>query len=504
MNIFISSLISGAFLVALIIFIKDQKEIKNLRLSFTKLSQSFEELDEQAKLIVKTDLELNKTQEELDKRIDGLDALQKLSRAINTTLDENEIFSRLSFDLLNSLGFEKYMFLLFSGKKDLQTKRLFNFSEKEKNSLHDFFNEHTELTAHLREGSVLSSLNISAEEKKQLSVILNTEDFVFAPILVQNSLLGLAVAGTHSPAYFLTEGDAEIISILADQLGQAIENARLFEEVYTSRQELEQNIQDRTRQLTEALERVQKINKTKSEFISAVSHELRTPLTSIKGYASILMAEKIGKIPDPVKERLEKINKHSDNLVSLINNLLDISRIESGKAELKFKFQSLTPVIEIIEDLLTPQLKEKNIIFQKHIASDLPEVYIDSSQIERVFINLVGNAIKFTPPEGIITISANIDGKSIVVSVSDTGIGLKKEDSEKLFDEFYRVENEINQNVKGTGLGLSLAKRIVEAHKGTIAVKSSFGEGTAFYFTLPTLNIQKESKDKLDKESRGI
>ena len=110
MNIFISSLISGAFLVALIIFIKDQKEIKNLRLSFTKLSQSFEELDEQAKLIVKTDLELNKTQEELDKRIDGLDALQKLSRAINTTLDENEIFSRLSFDLLNSLGFEKYMF----------------------------------------------------------------------------------------------------------------------------------------------------------------------------------------------------------------------------------------------------------------------------------------------------------------------------------------------------------------------------------------------------------
>ena len=113
-----------------------------------------------------------------------------------------------------------------------------------------------------------------------------------------------------------------MISILTDQLGQTIENARLFEQVYKSRQNLELKINERTKQLTEALERVQHINKTKSQFISAVSHELRTPLTSIKGYASILIAGKMGAIPDTVKDRLLKINKHSDSLVSLINNLL--------------------------------------------------------------------------------------------------------------------------------------------------------------------------------------
>ena len=143
-------------------------------------------------------------------------------------------------------------------------------------------------------------------------------------------MLGIIFAGNRGDAFPVTEGDEELISILADQIGQAVENARLFEQVYRSSQALELKVQDRTKQLSSALEEVKKISKTKSEFISAVSHELRTPLTSIKGYAALLIAGKIGEIPDKVKERLEKINKHSDNLVKLINDLLDIARIESG------------------------------------------------------------------------------------------------------------------------------------------------------------------------------
>lgn len=495
MNIIILLISAGVSLFAFALIMKYTSDLKKMRHSFGRLSQSFEELDEQAKLIVKTDLELNKTQQELDKRLGGLDALQKLSRAINTTLDENEIFNRLSFNLLSELGFEKYMFLLLGNDAKLESKRLFNFSEEEQEKLKTFLADHVDLIEKLREGEVLSSLKLTAEYKTELAEILKTENFVFAPILTQDKLLGLTIAAILSPAYSLTEGDSEIVSILTDQLGQAIENARLFEEIYKSRQGLELKIQERTKQLTEALERVQHINKTKSQFISAVSHELRTPLTSIKGYASILIAGKIGAIPDAVKERLKKINKHSDNLVSLINNLLDISRIESGRAELKFKQQPLAPIIETIEDLLTPQLKEKKIIFQKRIPSETPNLFIDSSQIERVFINLIGNAIKFTPPDGVITVSANTeDNEKIIVSISDTGIGLKDEDVEKLFDEFYRVENEINQNVKGSGLGLSLVKKIVEAHNGTIAVKSKIGEGTTFYFTLPTQEIQKKQE----------
>jgi len=480
---------------------KYKKEVSSLRASFIKLSTSFEELDEQAKLIVKTDLELNKTQEELDKRLSGLDALQKLSRAINTTLDENEIFNRLSFNLLNELGFEKHLFILLSNDYMFQTKRAFGFTKEQNDRLQSLFIQRQDVIEKLQGGSTLSSLGLDKKIKAELTKILDTEDFVIAPILVQNTLLGLTVSGHHAPSFFLTEGDTEIISILADQLGQAIENARLFEEVYSSRQNLELTVQDRTKQLTEALERVQEMNKTKSDFISAVSHELRTPLTSIKGYASILMAGKIGQIPEPVKDRLKKINKHSDNLVSLINNLLDISRIESGKADLKFKLQPLNPIIETIEDLLMPQLKEKSITFQKNLPQELPDIFMDAGQIERVFINLIGNAIKFTPASGVISVSAHIKEKYVAVSVSDTGIGLHKEDLEKLFNEFYRVENEINQNVKGSGLGLSLVKRIIEAHKGDITVQSKTGEGSTFTFTLPTWNIEKTDKKTQDENS---
>jgi signal transduction histidine kinase len=482
-------------IVISLITIHSYRDLKTLKLSFLKLSQSFDELDEQAKLIVKTDLELNKTQEELDKRLGGLDALQKLSQAINTTLDENEIFSRLSQNLLSELGFDKYLFLLIKGSS-FETKRLSGFTQEENIQLQQFLKGHQDVMENLFSGASLSSLSLPADIKTVFSDILSIENFIISPIITQNHLLGVAVAGNDSASYLFTAGDTEIISILTAQLGQAIENARLFEQVYRSRQELELKIQDRTRELTEALEKVQRINKTKSDFISAVSHELRTPLTSIKGYSSILITGKIGEIPNAVKERLEKINKHSDSLVALINDLLDISRIESGKADLKFKYHSLKILTDNIEDLLTPQFKEKSITFQRHIPEDLPKVFIDEGQIERVFINLIGNAIKFTPPQGVITVSAVESDQLVAVSVADTGIGLKKEELEKLFSEFYRVENEINQNVKGTGLGLSLIKRIVEAHNGTISVKSKFGEGAVFSFTLPTSDFQKAAQKK--------
>ncbi|MEW5894473.1 MAG: GAF domain-containing sensor histidine kinase [Candidatus Omnitrophota bacterium] len=481
-------LIGGAVTAAgavIAIILNYRRQINDLRESFMKLSQSFEELDDQAKLIVKTDLELNKTQEELDRRVRSLDSLQKLSRGINTTLDEHEIFNRLSYDLLNELGFERYLFLLLPDNVNFKNMVAFGFNEQSVDTLNNFFGQNPDLIKSLKSGAIISSVNLASEIKSSISEILETEDFVIAPVLVQNLLLGLIVAGHHSPTYFLTDGDAEMISILADQLGQAIENARLFEEVFRARRDLELRIQERTRQFTEALERVKRISKNKSEFISAVSHELRTPLTSIKGYASILIAGKIGEIPETVRDRLEKINKHSDNLVSLINNLLDISRIESGKADLLFKKQPLLQIIETVEDLLGPQLKEKRIVFQKNIPATLPDVVVDGGQIERVLINLVSNAVKFTPFEGVITVSSSWENDYITTCVSDTGIGLKSDDQERLFDEFYRVDNEINQKVKGTGLGLSLVKKIVEAHSGTIWVTSKYGEGANFHFTLP-------------------
>lgn len=460
-------------------------QIKELKQSLGKLMRSFHELDEQAKLIVNTDLELNRAQEELDKRLDGLNALQKTSRLISTTLDQDEIFRRLKQPLISELGFEKNLILMFDADKKPHCRVESGFSKEEILFIISRLEKDTDLNASLKEGHTFSSATSPKQRKEKIIQIFEIEHFILTPVLTQDGMIGIVFVGNRSDAYAVTEGDEELISILASQIGQALENAQLFEQVYRSRQELESKIHDRTKQLAVALEEVKKVSKMKSDFISAVSHELRTPLTSIKGYASILITGKIGEIPQQVKERLEKINKHSDNLVKMINDLLDISRIESGRVEMKLAQYSISSIIENVLDILTPQIKEKGIQLKTPIDPNAPEVTVDLSQFERVFINLLGNAIKFTPPNGTITLGVRMDNNKILFSVADTGIGIKEEDIPKLFHEFYRVENEINQNVKGTGLGLALARNIVEAHGGKIWVISKVNEGTTFYFTLP-------------------
>jgi signal transduction histidine kinase len=154
------------------------------------------------------------------------------------------------------------------------------------------------------------------------------------------------------------------------------------------------------------------------------------------------------------------------------------------------------PMLENISDLLTPQLRDKGVTLTLNLPADMPEIEYDDTQLDRAFINLIGNAIKFTPANGTITVNAhpNLERQEVVFEVADTGIGISKENMSKLFDEFFRVDNEINMKVKGTGLGLALAKNIVEAHYGHMWVTSEEGHGTTFHFTVPIKHKQKETK----------
>ena len=505
-DILIGITFGALFLIVILILWLQHKQstIRQYQFSLARLKQSFQELDEQAKLIVKTDLELNKAQEELDKRLNGLEALQKISRQISTTLDESEITHRLDLAMRADLDYEKNLLIVLDENKKLTTRINIGSTDDMNQFIINNLERETSLIEAIQSGQTFSSANSPAQRKSTIMRIFNVEHFVLSPILTQSGLLGMILVGNSSDAFTVTAGDEEIIDILANQIGQSLENARLFEEVYRSTQVLETKVQERTQQLEKALIEVQNISKTKSDFISAVSHELRTPLTSIKGYAAILMEGKLGEIPEAVHERLSKINKHSDNLVGLINDLLDISRIESGRVEMSFGHCNLKRMVDDVEDLLTPQMKEKNIQWQVEYDSTIPEMFLDRSQVERVFINLVGNATKFTPERG--TISVNMkyhqEKKRVEAEVSDTGIGIPEKDIARLFDEFYRVENEINQNVKGTGLGLPLAKKIVEAHGGQMWVTSVVNQGTTFHFTLP--HRTEEDLKKLKEQEKEL
>ncbi|HBU09023.1 MAG TPA: PAS domain-containing sensor histidine kinase, partial [Candidatus Omnitrophica bacterium] len=170
-----------------------------------------------------------------------------------------------------------------------------------------------------------------------------------------------------------------------------------------------------------------------------------------------MLSEKLGVLPAEIKERLGKINKHSDELTHMINDMLDIARIESGKFLMKLEPLDLRQITESVIDLLGPQLKEKSINIQTHLPPELPLVLADKIQIQRVLINLMGNAIKFVSPStGQLRISSLESADTIQVDISDNGIGMSEHDASRIFDEFYRVDNTINQKVKGTGLGLTL------------------------------------------------
>ncbi|HOX54311.1 MAG: ATP-binding protein [Candidatus Omnitrophica bacterium] len=473
-----------AVIVMGVILAERSKQANQLKQSLSKMKNSFDQLDAQAKLIVKTDLELNKTQEELDKKITALFTLQKISRLLSTTLDEQEIFRR-SQSIASELGFERCFIIAQEGTRKFSFKMSRGYQEVELNKIINLFESDPALIKVTKEGGILSSSNISDPNRNRIATALGVIYFIIAPIITQDGIEGALLVGNNASSSLFTEGEEETIAILATQLGQSLENARLFEQVYSSHHELEAKIKERTKELADALEELKKISKMKSDFVSAVSHELRTPLTSIKGYASILIDGKAGDVPDFVKERLEKINKHSDGLVRLINDLLDISRIESGKVEMKFESENIKDIVENVADLLAPQTKEKQIQLAIEIPDNLTRVYIDHSQVERVFINLVGNALKFTPQNGKIIIRAKESNGNVQIDIEDNGIGIPEDAKENIFSEFYRVDNIINQSLKGTGLGLTLVKYIVEAHKGRIWVESQPNKGSRFSFTLP-------------------
>ena len=464
------------------------QRLKELADKINALNFSLEEMDEQAKLIMRTDMELNKAQEELDKKIFGLNILQKLSREINTTLEEKQIFKKINNQYVKELGFEKSLAFLWKAlEKEFQLCLYLGYSQDESIKIKTAINTNKDYFLNLiKNGSTASSefTTESALLKNKINQMFFVRSFIICPVLAQEGDQGFIFVGTQNIETSITKGDQEFISILANQIGQTLDNARLFEKTWRSQQELEIKVEERTRQLTGALEEVKKISRRKSDFISSVSHEIRTPLTSIKGYAAILLTGKLGALPEEIRSRLEKINRHSDELVHMVNDLLDISRIESGKVEIKKEALSLRAIVDKVADLFSEQIKTKNISFSSNLPDNCQEISADRSQIERVFINLVGNALKFTPQNGKIDIRANCANQIIQIDIQDSGFGIPQDAQESIFEEFYRVDNTINQEVKGTGLGLTLVKHIIQAHQGKIWVKSKMGEGSTFSFTL--------------------
>ena len=256
---------------------------------------------------------------------------------------------------------------------------------------------------------------------------------------------------------------------------------------------LVEDLTQKSLELERANEELKRLDKLKSTFISSVSHELRTPLTVIKEFISLTLEGHAGPLTEDQRDYLGIANKNILRLTNLIETLLDFSRIESGKG-MKLKFEP-TPLIEVVEDAsmtLSQQLEEKGITLENRIEPDAPLVLIDRNRMVEVFINLIGNGIKFTPPGGKITIdSRGLTEKRdyLKVVVVDTGVGISPEDLPKIFDRFYQGQRTQTGIITGTGLGLAITKEIIEGHQGDIHAENKFGSGASFVFTIPVFGV---------------
>jgi signal transduction histidine kinase/DNA-binding response OmpR family regulator len=231
--------------------------------------------------------------------------------------------------------------------------------------------------------------------------------------------------------------------------------------------------------------REREVDRMKTEFVSMVSHELRTPLTSIKGYVDLLQTGEVGELTAEQQEFLGIIKTNADRLVEMINELLDISRIEAGRIELKRKAVDLRRVIRQVADSMMPQIRTKQQSLNLSIAEELPPVWGDQDRVIQIVTNFISNAYKYTPAGGVINVTVRRDNEMARVDVQDTGIGLSKEDQTQLFNKFFRAKNRATQEVVGTGLGLAITRSLVEMHGGEIKVESELGKGSTFSFTLP-------------------
>jgi signal transduction histidine kinase len=364
----------------------------------------------------------------------------------------------------------------------------FNFGKKIKLSTDKCFNE---IFIDKNEPIIIKEIktvSLNEKSKKILNKLNKIKVKVIAPLSIKGKIVGLLVLGEKESGDIYNEEDLSVLKTVGTQIATTIENAFLFQETKNFNKKLKKEIRLATKELRQANERLKKLDQAKSEFITIASHQLRTPLTVIKGYVSMMLEGSFGKILPEQKDSLKKVFQSSERLVQLIENLLNISRIESDKLQFFYELINFEELVEnVIEEFEVTAKKKKIKLVYIPPKKLLPKIRIDREKIRQAIMNLVDNAIKYTK-KGKVEIEIRLIKNKIFFSVSDSGMGVEEEDMVNLFRKFSRGKGTSVIHTEGTGLGLYVAKKMIESHKGKIWAESKGkGKGAKFIFELPIL-----------------
>lgn len=301
--------------------------------------------------------------------------------------------------------------------------------------------------------------------------VAKVKTFCASALRIGNEVFGVIAIGNGKTSAF-AKGEIDSFNIIANQATIVIDDAALY------------------KNLKVAHEKLKIVDQMKSDFVSHVSHELRTPLTTMREANAQLLEGLKGPLNEGQKRFLEISQKGVDRLSRIINNLLDLSRLEAGKIKLERSQVDIVILAREVMDSLRPQVSHKRINLEDKMPASLPEIYVDPDRIRQVFINLLGNALKYTGDGGKITLTAEKKGDRLEASIDDTGIGIPPEHIDKIFERFERVSKIPIPGVGGAGLGLPICRELLNLHKGHVCVESTLGKGSKFTFSLP---IYKEA-----------
>jgi two-component system sensor histidine kinase/response regulator len=307
------------------------------------------------------------------------------------------------------------------------------------------------------------------------------------PVLVQARLWGLLIAHQCSQPREWQESDVSFVQQIAEHLAVAIAQAQLYQQLQQQTQTLEYEVDQRTQELRDALVVAQSANQAKTEFLATMSHELRTPLTCVIGMSSTLLRWSLGPLNEKQRTYLQTIHDNGEHLLDLINDILDLSRVESGKAALSIGEFSIASLAHQSLQMLADKAKSRNINLraQFKIPPGSDRFLADARRLKQILFNLLSNAIKFTPAGGQVILRVWLEPNSVVFQVEDTGIGIPKAKQSLLFQKFQQLDTSYRRAYEGTGLGLALVKHFVEMHRGWIDVRSEEGQGSIFTVEIP-------------------
>ncbi len=430
----------------------------------------------------------------IQRQIGQLSAVHQTSAAITSTLDLQQLLDMILQLLMKNLGFARMLLMLRRDDRPAAyvaqiagvepeaaaAARALDIPIREGDTLI------ADLMVHARPVYVQDLETVAPRlHPRMLDLARHTEvrSFVAVPLQSHSRVLGILVGDRGAAP--CTQEDLSILSTIASHVASAIDNARAYAHLTELTQYLEQRIEERTRELSIANERLQDHDRRRSMFVSVASHELRTPMTAIRSFADNMLDGVAGPLTERQRTYLTRIGHNLNRLTRIINQLLDWSRLDLQKEVLRLEPLCFRQMATMVVDSMRTVAEEKGIALELHAPDDLPQICGDRDKLEQVLWNLLGNAIKFTPAQGAVrlTIDTLPDG-FLRVCVMDTGCGIAPEHLPRIFHEFSKVPSAVPTS-QGAQLGLFITKSLVQMHQGRIWVESTQGEGTRVWFTIP-------------------